>query len=359
MLSASYRLRIIGVGAPLGSNFSSREIVYQIPRQRNQYYRWQSSQAQDAFPMPTSKQATPYEIFHLPRNTSPSEIKTRYYDLVKIYHPDRILAQYNEVPSSSIKPNTTILTPEKAHEDFKRVREAYVLLSNERKRRLYDRSGIGWDPINHSGMEDTFGAPVWKGGFPKTADEMRAYEAWSSSIRRGSPGSMNRQGWEFRGNSRRHDQFGWQAFAGDSNNIGSDWFYGYGHARNHANSKNKPTYTTNSKFFISLSFLTTILGIGQFFRVREESRMVVGVADRRHKSAAKSLDEARNFARSEAGRTRMEEMRRKARESALLEGRDPDAETNWATLLGHGGASGREAYEERLKRIGWSLEDEE
>ena len=167
---------------------------------------------------------------------------------------------------------------------------------------------------------------------------------------------MNRNGWQFRGQARGHDRFGWQDYAGRSSNLGSEWFYGYGHSRSHFNATGETAYTTNERFFIALSFLTLILGVGQFLRLREESRIVVGNADRRHQDAAKSLVDARQFARSDAGRARFDEMKRRARERSLLEGRDMD---NAGELgIGHGGSSGREAYEERMRRIGWSTDDD-
>lgn len=317
-----------------------------------------------AYPLPQSKQASPYEVFHLSNTASPADIKARYYDLVKIYHPDRVLARFPDRTSTSAptdsQSDTATIQSEKANEDFKRIREAYNLLSDDRRRRLFDRSGIGWDPHSGSGSDINFGfggGPVWKGGFPSTPEEMAAYERWSSSLRRGGPGSMNRQGWEFRGQAGGHDRFGWQEYVGKKNNLGSDWFYGYGHSRGHLNANREPTYTTNSRFIFTLSFLTMILGIGQFLRLREESRVVVGLADRRHQSAAQSLNDARDFAKSEAGRARFEEMKRKAKERATLDGREFESEGWTPAAVGHGGNSGREAYEERMKRIGWSPDD--
>ncbi|KAF9010657.1 hypothetical protein BDQ17DRAFT_1234601, partial [Cyathus striatus] len=32
---------------------------------------------------------TPHQIFHLPRNATENEIKARYYELVRLYHPDK------------------------------------------------------------------------------------------------------------------------------------------------------------------------------------------------------------------------------------------------------------------------------
>ncbi|KAF9224221.1 hypothetical protein BS17DRAFT_670002, partial [Gyrodon lividus] len=40
------------------------------------------------FPFPSARNATPHQIFHLPKGASQEQIKARYYDLVKLYHPD-------------------------------------------------------------------------------------------------------------------------------------------------------------------------------------------------------------------------------------------------------------------------------
>ncbi|KAL4065708.1 hypothetical protein V8B97DRAFT_1122862 [Scleroderma yunnanense] len=40
------------------------------------------------YPFPTHRHPTPHEIFHLPRNASQEKIKARYYELVRLYHPD-------------------------------------------------------------------------------------------------------------------------------------------------------------------------------------------------------------------------------------------------------------------------------
>ncbi|CAK5265336.1 unnamed protein product [Mycena citricolor] len=38
---------------------------------------------------PTRPNPLPHQIFHLPRNASPAEVKARYFELVRIYHPDK------------------------------------------------------------------------------------------------------------------------------------------------------------------------------------------------------------------------------------------------------------------------------
>ncbi|KAH7916507.1 hypothetical protein BJ138DRAFT_1074880 [Hygrophoropsis aurantiaca] len=45
------------------------------------------------FPFPTQPHPLPHHIFHLPRNPSRADVKRRYYELVRIYHPDSPVAR--------------------------------------------------------------------------------------------------------------------------------------------------------------------------------------------------------------------------------------------------------------------------
>ncbi|KZP17988.1 hypothetical protein FIBSPDRAFT_607267 [Athelia psychrophila] len=47
-----------------------------------------ASSSSNPFPFPTHANPNPYQIFHLPHNASKADIKRRYIDLVRIYHPD-------------------------------------------------------------------------------------------------------------------------------------------------------------------------------------------------------------------------------------------------------------------------------
>ncbi|KAF7361960.1 Flavin carrier protein 2 [Mycena venus] len=50
-----------------------------------------SKQPPAPFPFPTNTpNPTPHQIFHLPRNATQSDVKARYFDLVRIYHPDKV-----------------------------------------------------------------------------------------------------------------------------------------------------------------------------------------------------------------------------------------------------------------------------
>lgn len=71
-----------------------------------------------------------YEILGVPRNATKDEIKKAYRKLVLQYHPDR-----NKSPD--------------AEEKFKEISEAYAVLSDDEKRRIYDMYG-------HSGLSGTY-----------------------------------------------------------------------------------------------------------------------------------------------------------------------------------------------------------
>lgn len=72
---------------------------------------------------------TPYEIFNQSRHEPYS--KRRFYELVKIYHPDR-------------QPSSESHTPDLRIERYRLVVAANAILSDPTKRYAYDRTGRGW-----------------------------------------------------------------------------------------------------------------------------------------------------------------------------------------------------------------------
>ncbi|CAG8237862.1 unnamed protein product [Penicillium salamii] len=82
---------------------------------------------------PSNSSFTPYDVLNIPRGARYS--KRNYYDLVKIYHPDRPLKDH---------PLFHQLTPEIRLQRYRIVVDAHELLSDPSKRASYDRTGAGW-----------------------------------------------------------------------------------------------------------------------------------------------------------------------------------------------------------------------
>ena len=75
---------------------------------------------QRTFPFPDHvKSPTPFQIFHLPPTASPTDIKSRYYELVRSHHPD--CAACRSLPRSV------------AHARFQAITHAYEVLTGKRK----------------------------------------------------------------------------------------------------------------------------------------------------------------------------------------------------------------------------------
>ncbi|MCW5945574.1 MAG: J domain-containing protein [Fimbriimonadales bacterium] len=77
-----------------------------------------------------------YQVLGVQRNATDKEIKSAYRKLARKYHPD-------------VNPNNSA-----AAEKFKEISEAYEVLSDEKKRKLYDRFGANWEHAEKMG--DTF-----------------------------------------------------------------------------------------------------------------------------------------------------------------------------------------------------------
>lgn len=77
---------------------------------------------------------TPYEIFNLDKGAVYT--KHRFYELVKIYHPDRHLLEDN--------PYSREISHSERLERYRLVILAHEILSDPTKRRAYDNQGTGW-----------------------------------------------------------------------------------------------------------------------------------------------------------------------------------------------------------------------
>lgn len=89
-----------------------------------------SSTSRPTIPWPSHPNPSPYEIFNLPRTASQTEIKSQYFLLVKQYHPDH--------------------ASRSSTDRFRRVVEAYKILSHPSKRLEYDSQNPASTVPRHS-----------------------------------------------------------------------------------------------------------------------------------------------------------------------------------------------------------------
>lgn len=98
-----------------------------------------SSNHQDVPSWPRQPHPTPYEIFDI--SHSAPYTKHRFYQLVKLYHPDT----GSNYQAESAPPTPASNIPDKTRlERYRLVIAANDLLSDPNKRSLYDKHGIGW-----------------------------------------------------------------------------------------------------------------------------------------------------------------------------------------------------------------------
>ncbi|KAI0074936.1 hypothetical protein K474DRAFT_1692044 [Panus rudis PR-1116 ss-1] len=79
-----------------------------------QIRRASTSSSSSSYPFPTHSHPTPHQIFHLPVGATKSDVKARYYDLVRIYHPD--------------SPHCRHIDARTRHARFQSIRAAYDTL---------------------------------------------------------------------------------------------------------------------------------------------------------------------------------------------------------------------------------------
>lgn len=184
---------------------------------------------------------TPYQIFQQKKSAPYS--KRRFYELVKLYHPDRYTQEQN--PSGP-----DFLSPAVRLERYRLVVAANNILSDPAKRGAYDRYGAGWN------------------GQPELGAQKHNW------------GQAAGTGWSgFQDNASPAQNATWE-----------DWERWY---RRDAKGKPEPLYFSNSAFVSLIAVFAALAGIGQATRVGEYSRTYMEQIEAVHEDCSKDIQRRR------------------------------------------------------------------
>lgn len=271
-----------------------RQVRFQFPRipQSPSSSRNASTSSSDTLSFPSHPNPTPWEIFHLSTTTplTASQVKHRYYELCRLFHPDVALAA-----PPTLKGKEKATTPKDTSKEFKQIVAAYEILRNPAKRAVYLRNGRA--PRDANG-------DVWSqaGGYDFSRGHPRTYQR----------GPYPSAAWDWADPHNPHFRPG-AAGTGMPAGSGSGWSSN-GHL------------TSNGTVFLVLLGLTIFItpisvwslvpaesilpaGAGRnavVDGVRTESdwRTMAGGGDRRHRDAVRALEQARREAKVNGMKTR-------------------------------------------------------
>jgi curved DNA-binding protein CbpA len=206
------------------------------------------------------KLPTPYQILNLQKE-APYTKTDRFYELVKLYHPDRC-EHPESIPYAHLEQNIRI-------ERYRLIIAAHALLSDPSKRRAYDLYGAGWSGALTKPPSFDYSDAAKKAAMSNATWE--DWEDWYSKFR--APGDPPRQA---------------QA----------------------------PLYTSNAAFISLIAILAALGGVGQATRAEGHSASFIAQRDAAHSRAARTLasEKARSW-----GMTRQERI------EEFLRNRDPEA----------------------------------
>lgn len=184
---------------------------------------------------PSGSNPTPYQIFDQKINTPYS--KARFYELVKIYHPDR----HRQIPGDTLKDDVRL-------ERYRLIVAANEILSDPVKRRSYDLYGAGW------GSKRTMDNSAFR----------HADRSWRNEP--GNP-SMNAT-WE-------------------------DWERWYGERSGEPKQKQQTVFMSNELFVVVLCVFVIVGSMGQARRATSTTMNVVEMRDQRHEAISSEMAKRR------------------------------------------------------------------
>lgn len=222
--------------SPITSSYRARDIP---SRQTREYASTHDGRTRvdesDHSPLqwPVTPNPTPYEIFDQAKGAPYS--KMRFYELVKLYHPDRHRHTLDDGT-----PHLTKL------ERYRLVVAANSILSDPERRRLYDRYGAGWG--GESEMHNRY----------RTADRTWRQEPGNAS--------MNAT-WE-------------------------DWEKWY---QEQDGKKQEPLFVSNGGFVGIVVVLALIGGWGHISRAGRHSADLLDMRDQQHASISRQIQQRQNL----------------------------------------------------------------
>ena len=248
-----------------------------------------STSSSDSLSFPTHPNPTPWEIFHLPTTTplTASQVKHRYYELCRLFHPDVSLAAPPSIKGKEKAKDTS--------KEFKQVVAAYEVLRNPAKRAVYLRNGRA--PRDANG-------DVWSqaGGYDFSRGHPRTYKR----------GPYPSAAWDWADPHNLHFRPG-AAGTGMPTGSASGW------------SSNGHLTSNGTVFLVLLGLTIVVTPISVWSLVPPESILPAGAArsavvdgvrtesdwravtsggDRRHRDAVRALEQARREAKVNGMKTR-------------------------------------------------------
>ncbi|KAJ9271799.1 hypothetical protein DTO212C5_2224 [Paecilomyces variotii] len=168
-------LQVLTAYPPAPRASPSRPTVRAGPcRARGRLYATVQDSSDADLSWPSTPSFTPYDIFKQDRSAPYS--KRRYYDLVKIYHPDR---------RGDDHPLCKDITREVRLQRYRLIVSAHEILSDPSKRAAYDQFGIGWHDHPDNKMPPPRYQPAMNMDDPIFANA--TWEDWQRWYNRDSP----------------------------------------------------------------------------------------------------------------------------------------------------------------------------
>ena len=198
--------------------------------------RWPEARQHAALP-------TPYQIFCQRKGSAYS--KRRFYELVKLYHPDRHASHLEHDASRGLSRLTRL-------ERYRLVVAANDILSDPVKRNAYDRYGAGWN------------------GLPEAS---RSWRQNTTAYGHGSGGGS-------------HGGWGHADSSPSQNATWEDWERWY---QRDTKRPQQPLFFANGAFVSLIVMLAALGGVGQATRVGNYSMSFLEEVDRHHDETSKDL----------------------------------------------------------------------